>query len=88
MFSTPPALWRLEEIPICSYITMDFEWDSAKDATNQSKHGIGFREAAEIFRGLIVVSDDTRIRRRRNPGGFHGTRQQRPYHLSVEGKPK
>ena len=39
---------------------MDFEWDSAKDAINRSKHGIGFREAAEIFRGLIVVSDDTR----------------------------
>ena len=39
---------------------MDFEWDSAKDALNRSKHGIGFREAAEIFRRLIMVSEDTR----------------------------
>jgi uncharacterized protein len=39
---------------------MNFEWDATKDAINQRKHGIGFREAAEIFRGIIVVSDDTR----------------------------
>jgi len=39
---------------------MAFEWDSTKDATNRHKHGIGFREAAEIFRGLIVVREDTR----------------------------
>ena len=39
---------------------MDFEWDSAKDAINQRKHGIGFGQAAEIFRGTILVSEDTR----------------------------
>ena len=39
---------------------MRFEWDPAKDAANQAKHGIGFREAAEIFRGPIVVSEDAR----------------------------
>jgi uncharacterized DUF497 family protein len=39
---------------------MDFEWDSAKDVTNRRKHGIGFRQAAEIFRGPILVSEDTR----------------------------
>lgn len=39
---------------------MEFEWDTAKDAANRRKHGIGFREASEIFRGLIVVSDDNR----------------------------
>jgi uncharacterized protein len=39
---------------------MDFEWDSAKDASNRRKHGIGFRQAAEIFRGPIVVSEDMR----------------------------
>jgi hypothetical protein len=39
---------------------MEFEWDSAKGAANQRKHGIGFREASEIFRGLIVMSEDTR----------------------------
>jgi len=37
-----------------------FEWDTAKDVANQRKHGIGFREAAEVFRGLILVSEDTR----------------------------
>ena len=39
---------------------MDFQWDAAKDAVNREKHGIGFREAAEIFRGYIVVTADTR----------------------------
>ena len=39
---------------------MDVEWDSAKDESNQDKHGIGFTEAAEIFRGSIVVTADTR----------------------------
>ena len=39
---------------------MDFEWDSIKAAINQRKHGIGFREAAEIFRGPLVVSEDMR----------------------------
>jgi uncharacterized protein len=39
---------------------MQFEWDPAKDAANQAKHGIGFREAAEIFRGVVVIQEDTR----------------------------
>jgi uncharacterized protein len=26
------------------------EWDAAKDAANRKKHGIGFEEAAELFR--------------------------------------
>jgi uncharacterized DUF497 family protein len=39
---------------------MDFEWDTTKDTLNRRKHGIGFREALEIFRGPIVVSEDTR----------------------------
>jgi uncharacterized DUF497 family protein len=37
-----------------------FEWDSARDAINQRKHGVGFREAAEIFRGYVLVAEDTR----------------------------
>jgi uncharacterized DUF497 family protein len=32
---------------------MRFEWDTTKDAANLRKHGVGFREAAEIFRGLV-----------------------------------
>jgi uncharacterized protein len=39
---------------------MRFEWDAAKDAANQGKHGIGFREAVEIFRGFTVVAEDSR----------------------------
>jgi uncharacterized DUF497 family protein len=39
---------------------MLFQWDPAKDAANRRKHRIGFREAAEIFRGRILVSEDTR----------------------------
>ena len=39
---------------------MEFEWNGAKDATNKRKHGIGFREAAEIFRGYMLTAEDTR----------------------------
>jgi uncharacterized DUF497 family protein len=39
---------------------MNFEWNNTKNTINLRKHGIGFREAAEIFRGLVVVSQDTR----------------------------
>ncbi len=39
---------------------MEFAWDDAKDAANRRKHGIGFRQAAEIFRGPLVVAEDTR----------------------------
>lgn len=28
---------------------MEFEWDPRKDAANQRKHGIGFREATTVF---------------------------------------
>ena len=39
---------------------MDVEWDPAKDESNQRKHGIGFNEATEIFRGSAVVTADAR----------------------------
>ncbi len=39
---------------------MEFQWDTAKDETNRRKHGIGFREAAEIFRDFVLVIEDTR----------------------------
>ncbi len=39
---------------------MEFEWSAAKDAANKRKHGIGFREAAEIFRGYMLTAEDTR----------------------------
>ncbi len=28
---------------------MEFEWDDAKDLTNQQKHGLSFAEAKELF---------------------------------------
>jgi uncharacterized protein len=28
---------------------MDFEWDPAKDAENQRKHGVAFDEASTVF---------------------------------------
>ena len=28
---------------------MRFEWDEAKDETNQRKHGVSFEEASELF---------------------------------------
>ncbi len=28
---------------------MRFEWDPAKDAANEAKHGLGFEEASELF---------------------------------------
>jgi uncharacterized DUF497 family protein len=38
---------------------MQFEWDPAKDAVNQKKHGINFQEAATLFgdRLAITISD-------------------------------
>lgn len=39
---------------------MGFQWDRAKDLANRAKHGIGFREAAEIFRGFILMAEDKR----------------------------
>lgn len=37
-----------------------FQWDPEKDAANQAKHLIGFRQAAEIFRGFRLIREDTR----------------------------
>jgi hypothetical protein len=39
---------------------MGFQWDPDKDASNCDKHGIAFREAAEIFRGFVVIAEDLR----------------------------
>ena len=35
---------------------MDFEWDPRKDAVNQRKHGIGFREAATVFEDVLSTT--------------------------------
>lgn len=39
---------------------MGFQWDEAKSAANEAKHGISFLQAAQIFRGLILKTQDTR----------------------------
>lgn len=39
---------------------MGFQWDPGKDAIDQAKHLIGFRQAVEIFRGFVLTREDTR----------------------------
>lgn len=38
-----------------------FEWDEAKNQSNQRKHGLSFQEAAEVFRDPMQVSVQDRI---------------------------
>jgi hypothetical protein len=38
-----------------------FEWDPEKDAINQRKHGVSFREAAQIFRNPLFICWKDRI---------------------------
>jgi hypothetical protein len=40
---------------------MEFEWDTAKDKSNQDKHGISFEEIKEIFLYAMSVKIDTRF---------------------------
>jgi uncharacterized DUF497 family protein len=38
---------------------VEFEWDSAKAASNQAKHGVSFEEALTVFEDpLAVIFDD------------------------------
>ncbi|MBC2773645.1 BrnT family toxin [Rhizobium sp. AQ_MP] len=39
---------------------MGYEWDAAKNAANQIKHGISFDEARLIFEGDVLTGVDTR----------------------------
>ena len=39
---------------------MEFQWDAAKSAANEVKHGISFLQAAQIFRGPVLKTRDTR----------------------------
>jgi uncharacterized protein len=39
---------------------MGFQWDADKSASNEAKHGITFLQAAQIFRGPILKTQDTR----------------------------
>ncbi len=37
---------------------MDFEWDAAKDAANQEKHGIAFARAVAVFTDPFAIDED------------------------------
>mgnify|MGYP003377695681 CR=1 FL=1 len=39
---------------------MGFQWDTDKSDSNEAKHGISFLQAAQIFRGPILKTQDTR----------------------------
>ena len=39
---------------------MEFEWDSAKERANWSKHGVDFRTAAKVFLDANVIEFDDR----------------------------
>ncbi len=39
---------------------MGFQWDPDKSASNEAKHGVSFLQAAQIFRGPILKTQDTR----------------------------
>ena len=41
-------------------VTMNFEWDEAKNRTNVRKHGFDFADAEEMFRGVLLIRSDTR----------------------------
>jgi uncharacterized DUF497 family protein len=38
-----------------------FEWDEAKNLSNQRKHGVSFREAIEVFLDPLCVSVKDRV---------------------------
>jgi uncharacterized protein len=39
---------------------MGFQWDAAKDAANEAKHGVSFLQAAQIFRRVFLRTEDVR----------------------------
>ena len=45
-------------------MALTFEWDSRKDAENQKKHGVGFKEASTVFGDPLgwVDGDDAHSR--------------------------
>jgi uncharacterized protein len=49
-------------------MALEFEWDSAKAAGNQSKHGVGFEEAVTVFDDPLsttVIDPDHSLREER-----------------------
>ena len=47
--------------PVATFgVTMEFEWDAAKNRSNIRKHGFDLSDAAETFQGALLVRPDTR----------------------------
>jgi hypothetical protein len=40
---------------------VQFEWDLAKNLSNQRKHGVSFEEAAQVFKGPLYLSWKERV---------------------------
>ena len=61
---TPAIRWYVPSVATVGY--GDFEWDDAKAAANEKKHGVTFVEAATVFEDVdFVVNIDPR-----NPSRF------------------
>jgi uncharacterized DUF497 family protein len=41
-------------------VTMNLEWDEAKNRSNIRKHEFDFADAEEMFRGVLLIRPDTR----------------------------
>lgn len=41
-------------------MAVGFQWDPEKSEANEGKHGLSFLQAAQIFRGPVLVSEDRR----------------------------
>jgi uncharacterized DUF497 family protein len=42
--------------------SFQFEWDPAKNLSNQRKHGVSFEEAAQLFRDPLFLSWEDRVK--------------------------
>ena len=40
---------------------LQFEWDQAKNLSNQRKHGVSFEQAAQVFRDPLYLSWKERV---------------------------
>ena len=62
--SASPAA-RLVYLHKCNYTIVvsgiRFDWDEAKNLSNQRKHGVSFEDASEVFRDPLFVSLKDRI---------------------------
>ncbi|CAN5902733.1 hypothetical protein BH11PSE3_BH11PSE3_20980 [soil metagenome] len=36
-------------------VSLEFEWDEAKDKANNAKHGVGFARASGVFKDVFAI---------------------------------